>query len=53
MAASHPDKELITERQAENEKAYNAADVDTILSFMSEDIGFCDYGTSPPLPISI
>ena len=45
MASSHPDQDLITERQAKYEKAYNAADVDTILSFMSEDIEFCDYGT--------
>lgn len=52
MASSHADNEFITERQARYEKAYNAADVDTILSFMSEGIEFCDYSNSP-LPTSI
>ena len=52
MASSHADQELITERQAKYEKAYNAADVDNILSFMSEGIEFCDYSNSP-LPTSI
>lgn len=52
MASSHPDQELIAERQAKYAEAYNTADVDKILSFMSEDIEFCDYSTfSLPFPI--
>ena len=45
MASSHLDKEFIAERQAKYAEAYNTADVDKILSFMSEDIEFCDYST--------
>jgi ketosteroid isomerase-like protein len=46
MAASHPDQEFITERALRYEKAYNSANVDEVLAFMSEDIVLSDYGTT-------
>ena len=47
MSSRHPDQELIEQRLAAFQTAWNKGSVEDIMSFMADDVSISDYGLPP------